>query len=212
MKILHYQNSGNLYSSVLQGERFHLPFFARINCNSIYRKSDMFAQKSENRISAVMLCVMLGLWMFLVFSQSVAAQENVTVSKENLSEGIAIEMSGGDLSGGENFLVISDSAKHDLALLRVSLDGTQLWMKKSAEAVEFPNVVHWSEDEDSGALTIDLGGVRERISAQSTLQVVVVPFVSGETQLFLSLSQADDSGSLQKIKDVNVEINTEGQL
>lgn len=177
----------------------------------------MFAQKSENRISAGLFCLALGLLMFLALSPSATAQETVALSQENLSEGVTIEVSGGDLTGTGNFLVLSDTAKHALALRSVSLNGTQLWMKKSADAVEFPNVIHWSEDEESGSLTIDLGGVRSQITAQSTLQVVVAPLVTTDAQLFITISQAGDraavnSGSLQKIKDVNVEINIEGQL
>jgi hypothetical protein len=142
--------------------------------------------------------------------------ETVAVSKGNLSEGVAIELQGRELTNPGNFLVISDSGKHALALQQVSLDGTQLWMKKSDETVEFPNVIHWSEDEETATLTIDLSGVRNQITAQSTLQVVIVPLMSDDSQLYISLSQASgragvQNGSLQKIKDVNVEINIEGQ-
>jgi hypothetical protein len=175
----------------------------------------MFTQESENRISAGLFCLFWGALIIGLFFPNISAQESITVSQENLSEGILIAVEGAEFGSVGNYLVIGDSAKQALALRQVSLDGTLLWMKKSDETVEFPNVIHWSEDEESATLAIDLSGVRDRITAQSTLQVVIVPLVSDASQLFISFSRASDragveSGDLQKIKDVNVEINIEG--
>ena len=150
--------------------------------------------------------------MLLLLSAPIAAQESIAVAKESLPEGIVLQLQGAEISGAGNFLAVADSGGHSMAPRQISLDGTQLWMKRSDEAVEIPNTVHWFDDEESGLLTIDISGIRDRLTSQSQLEIVVVPFIPDESALLISLYRADERPAagveaLQKIKDVNVEIN-----
>lgn len=172
----------------------------------------MFKEKSGIKISADVLHVLLGFLLVLAFSGGMLAQEELQVSKDNLSEGITVALQGNEIAAANNFLVISDSSKNALSLRQITLGGTAVWMKKSSEAVELPNVVHWSWDEESGVLAIDLSGVRDRLTAQSQLELLIVPFVTKMPRFRITVSQANDlsnlpADNLQKIKDINIEIN-----
>lgn len=172
----------------------------------------MFKEKSGITISAGVLHAFLGFLLVLAFSGGIFAQEKLQVSKDNLSGGITIKLQGNEIAAANNFLVLSDSSKNALSLRQISLDGKPVWMKKSSDAVELPNVVHWFEDDESGILTIDLSGLRGRLTAQSQLELVVVPFVTKMPRLRISVYQANDlsnlrTDNLQKIKDINIELN-----
>lgn len=174
----------------------------------------MLKQNSAIKISAAAgLCRFFsGLLMLLILSLSMLAQENTRVSKESLSDGITLQLQGREVTEAGNYLVIGDSSRHAMALRQISLDGNPLWMKRSEDAVELPNVIHWFDDEKSGLLTIDISGIRDRLASQSQLEIVVVPFLPDAPGLLISLyrsNQQSNTGAedLQKIKDVNVEIN-----
>jgi hypothetical protein len=174
----------------------------------------MFKEQSGIKISAGVLHAFLGFLLVLAFSGGMPAQESLQVSKDNLSDGITVTVQGNEIAAANNFLVLSDSSKNALSIRQISLNGTPLWMKKSSEPVDVPNVIHWSEDDDSGMLAIDLSGVRDRLTAQSQLELLIVPFVTKMPYFRITISQANTlsnlpTDNLQKIKDINIDLNIE---
>lgn len=180
--------------------------------NIIHRTLNMFHKKPEMKISAGALSTTLGIWLMLVFSPAAAAQDGSSPGAAGASREITIEVAGNELAAPVNFLVLGDSGKANLALVRISIDGSQLWSRRSDAAVEIPGTVHWFDDEASGWLSIDLSGVRQQLQPQSTLAVVVTLPQSEAAPSQVTVFQAGErppgpEARLQKIKDVTIELN-----
>jgi len=172
----------------------------------------MCNKNPEMKISAGVLSALLAAWLILVFSPAAAAQDNSSPGPAGASREITIEVAGNELAAPLNFLVLGDSGKVGLALLRISLGGRQLWARRSGAAVEIPGTVHWFDDEASGWLSIDLSGVRQQLQPQSTLAVVVTPLQSEVAPSQVTVYQAGErpagpEARLQKIKDLTIELN-----
>lgn len=172
----------------------------------------MSHKKPEMKISVGVLSSILGTWLMLVFSLTAAAQDHSSSGPPGASREITIEVAGNELTAPGNFLVLGDSGKANLALLRISLDGRQLWSRRSDAALEIPGTVHWFDDEAAGWLSIDLSGVRQQLQPQSTLTVVVVPLQFDVVPSQVSVFQAGErpagpEARLQKIKDLTIELN-----
>lgn len=172
----------------------------------------MLNKKSETKISAGVLSALLGIGLILAFSPKITAQENPSPGQAGSAREITVEVQGNELASTANFLILGDSGKVALAPLRISLDGRQLWARRSDAAVEISGTVHWLDDEASGWLSIDLAGVRQQLQPQSILTVVLAPLQSEVTPSQVSVYQAgerpsESAANLGKIKDVTIELN-----
>lgn len=151
------------------------------------------------------------IFFFLVLSlPPLSAQESVTVSKD-LSQGVTLELNTSTLIPPSNFIVIHDSSNNTLALSKIVLDDQTIWIKKSDKVVDKVNTAHWSYDEDSRFLYIDLSGLKESFSANTVLQLTILPVKTVQSNLaFTVFRSSSNSGNipdeLQKISDIKVDL------
>ena len=73
----------------------------------------------------VRLLMLTGL---LAMSFTVLPQEKMAVSRQDFSGGIALEFDSQQLAAVGDFLAVSDSSGHQLALLNIVLDGQKRWL------------------------------------------------------------------------------------
>lgn len=152
--------------------------------------------------------------IFLLSSLSISnllAQESVTVISQDLSQGVTLELNASTLIPSSNFLVIRDSSNNTLALSNIVLDDQAIWIKKSGGVVDKANTVHWSYDKDSQFLYIDLSGIKESFSANTVLQLTILPVKTFESYLSFSIFESSsNSGNvpdgLQEISDIIVDL------
>lgn len=147
----------------------------------------------------------------IFFSSTTHAQDSVTIIRQNLTEGVTIELNASALAPATNFIVISDSSNQMLALSGLVLNDQNIWIKKSNEAVNNPNTVQWFYDENSQSLCVDINGIKNSFSANSTMQLTILPVKTSETNLSFSIFESStDSGNipdgLQKISDIKVDL------
>ena len=146
-----------------------------------------------------------------LFLTNLLAQESVTIINQDLSQGVTLELNTSTLIPSTNFLVISDSSNHTLALSNLVLNDQNIWIKKSSETVNTTNTVHWYYDENSQFLYIDLTGIKESFSANTVLQLTILPLKTFESYLSFSVFESSsNSGNipdvLQKVSDFKVDL------
>lgn len=124
---------------------------------------------------------------FLLLCVGLYAQESSEISREALAKGVAISLTGAELSGSATTLVIMDSAAHSLVLTHVNLNGKKVWLRQSATIQSHSNAVHWYFDEESGVLSVDLGGIGDQLTSASVLTLMVSPIHLKENRLSLAL-------------------------
>ena len=88
------------------------------------------------RISLTMKFLIFGL---LLAGNGLVAQETARVVNEDFSQGIIIELQANLLSQSTDFLAVSDSSAHELALSNLALDNQNIWIKNSANDAEIEN-------------------------------------------------------------------------
>lgn len=147
----------------------------------------------------------------LAMSFSVLPQEKMAVSRQDFSGGITVAFDSQQLAAVGDFLAVSDSTGHQLALLNIVLDGQKRWLRMSKDAPEPDNVVHWHFDEENGQLVIDLSKLKDAINGQSTLSISVAVLNTRNSRFKLSAHDAekpaaDQLSVLAKIKDVDIDV------
>lgn len=147
----------------------------------------------------------------LFFTSTVFAQDAVTVVRQDLTQGVTLELNPSVLSPTANFIVIDDSANQTLALSSLLLDDQSIWMKKSNGVVDVTNTVNWYNNEDSEFLYIDISGIKNSFSPNTILQLTILPVKTNKTNLSISIFESStDSGNLpdglQKISDLKVDL------
>lgn len=166
---------------------------------------------TETRISVIAL--FLG---FLLLGGQLSAQEKSTISRESLSDGIAVLLAGESLRSVEPFLVVEDSRQHQLALRGLTLNGQSLWLRTIAGNIETAEVidgmVQWQYDKENGRLKIDLRGILAALSAGSRLELRLMPLNSRAGQYQMALYYAgtgalNTADSYQKIREIAVSVN-----
>jgi hypothetical protein len=146
--------------------------------------------------------------LFLILAGSgLLAQETAKVINEDFSKGIVIELPANLLPSSANFLAVSDSNTHELALSNLALDNQNVWIKKSTDKVTIENTAHWNYDVGSRFLFVDLRGIKGSLTAGSSLQLTILPLKNFETHLLLSVFEAPaNSDAVQKVSDLDVDL------
>ncbi|RMF55949.1 MAG: hypothetical protein D6748_14430 [Calditrichaeota bacterium] len=134
-----------------------------------------------------LLCMAIGV---IISTQILSAQEQLTVEKATLASGISLQLKGNEIPDDLSTLVLFDSAGAGFALRSVTLDGQKIWLRKSDTPSSVPNTVTWFFDPGSRVLSIDLQGIKSRISQSSVLQVKVNPTLENHQKLKISIDQA----------------------
>ena len=160
------------------------------------------------RISLTMKFLIFGL---LLAGNGLVAQETARVVNEDFSQGIIIELQANLLSQSTDFLAVSDSSAHELALSNLALDNQNIWIKNSANDAEIENKVYWNYDAESKLLFVDLRGIKGSLPAGSTLQLTILPLRTFKAHLSLAVFEAPaNSGNLaeamQRISDIDVDL------
>lgn len=148
----------------------------------------------------------------LVFAgNGLLAQETAKVINQDFSNGIVIELQASMLPSSANFIAVSDSNTHELALSNLALDNKNVWIKKSTDEALSENTAHWNYDGGSRLLFVDLRGIKGSLIAGSTLQLTILPLKNYERHLSLAVFESpENSGSLsdimQKVSDLDVDL------
>lgn len=143
--------------------------------------------------------------VLLLASHALLAQETARIINEDFAQGIIIELEANVLSPSSNFLAISDSGKHQLALSNLALGNQNVWIKNSEEDAEINNTAHWYFDDEAEILFLDLKGIRSMLTSQSVLRLTILPLKTFEHHLSLSVFETSiDSGNLpDELKKIN---------
>ncbi len=133
--------------------------------------------------------------LFLIFGLLLIGRSTQLQAQNAPSGALNFQLKAAAIQADQPFLALTDSASKNLALVRVRLDGKDIWLKKTTKPVTKNNVVHWHIDKASGRLIIDLSGIRKGLTAASQLEFEVAPLNRPARQpVLINVYQAKSSG------------------
>jgi len=134
--------------------------------------------------------------LFLIFGLLMVCRSTQLLAQNAPAGALNFQLKAAAIQAEQPFLALADSAGKDVALVRVKLDGKDIWLKKTTKPVTKNNVVHWHIDKASGRLIIDLSGIRKGLTAASQLEFEVAPLNRpARQQVLIDVYQAKSTGT-----------------